>query len=275
MLLDIVNPSSKMEEKTSSILSLFKYIGQTHKKHMYIADIMTLYSNSSIWSLNRPMDENHVNNLLKCMEEEYTNINNITLFGNIVCVYVEDKNNIIIIDGQHRMEASKRFFEKNNYSFDTTIEVIMLKTESDIELIKYFNKINNVSGQIEEFLPNIKQSEMKTILMKMFKTGVYDTDKRKNRPNLTIKDLLDYYNFNKVKFKDDISLFKKMDTYLKKASLNDIFNKSITQKETDMWNKCKLINFFLGIRPKKTVKVGSVSYSLLDLDDILEKVVNT
>ena len=114
----------------------------TEKVNLSMVDILNL--NIIIPDIQREIDENHVENIIKFMEDYYDTYNNY-IFINVLTITKFHMNEMIkysLIDGQHRYVAYKKLYEKyEDRDMNIDLEIITVSNESQID--KLFKIINS------------------------------------------------------------------------------------------------------------------------------------
>lgn len=226
-----------------------------------------LMNKTTIWRYNRSIDENRVNSI-------YENIKESNPIGWTLEAFLDksitsdDKNNITIINGQHRVEAIRKFLaEHDNYMYcDREVLVwiydIENEEENEEEIIELFKKVNS-SIQLNEFeLPSRKKIELCNQLLThcILKEGIKTDTKTnsshppyihikqfksildeiiKNNPDMSNVEIID----NMVKINNRISCICNETSFEKlfgRKQMNDDKLKSI--------NKANQIRFYLNIK---------------------------
>ena len=251
------------------VLSNFRYIGTYGKKQIFEANARQLINNSSMWSLNRPLDHEHVNQIYHAMLFEKEKTNKITMFGSLSFFYDKKKDTLSQIDGMHRITALQRILDNDKtISINLVIDVYTSEDETDNKLIELFSTLNHVKPQLEETLPT---KEKETLLHKILsyynKKFECIKEKRCQRPCIEAKVLMDWIheNIKEKTYEEIIELLDEINIKFSRMSMKDIFkNELIIKRESCniFFKKAEQKGFWLGMRQKK--KNGC-----LDWDDMM------
>jgi hypothetical protein len=99
-----------------------------------------------IWKGNRIIDLEHVKNIKESVEQKAFLLD--SGYKTIQYEETDENNNSVkktyIIDGQHRISVVADYFENIKDAKDFSVTITEIRVESELEAIKYFNKINNV-----------------------------------------------------------------------------------------------------------------------------------
>lgn len=133
-----------------------------------------------IWKGNRNIDLDHVNNIQLAISS-----NGFLLDSGYKTIQYDevDENNKMVkktylIDGQHRITVVNDYFENVQDAKDFQVTVTEIRVESELDVIDYFNKINNVKPIQFQEDPNLiinkylqKLIETFPVKGKLFRTG--------------------------------------------------------------------------------------------------------
>lgn len=140
----------------------------------------------------RPLDINHVQNIVKDQIEEYKRYKSYSILQAITVVNINNEI-IYIIDGQHRLQAFKEL-ETLGYDIkNIVVPVVCYKVIDETEMLKYFNMINSNMPIHPLELQDDFASYGKILIENITKTyGVYVKNDNKN-------SLCPHINMNKLK----------------------------------------------------------------------------
>ena len=102
-----------------------------------------LVSTLPVWEGNRNILEDHVKDIQQSLGDNVELLNH-TIFR--IGLIKTDDNRIkhYIVDGQHRAQVLKEYFEKNPFNNDFDALVGIKEFDNESEIIKYFQDINRV-----------------------------------------------------------------------------------------------------------------------------------
>lgn len=164
------------------------YVFDNIKLSLYKYDAKTFCQDFDVWSFNRKLRSEHVENIYKDLCDQKIPY----LMGSIKAIR-DETNQIRIIDGQHRLQALKMYIE-NNVEKSVSILVEMYRVpslDSDIvfELFKIANNNLNVTveDEIDMFVVNLVNKLMSDPELSK---GIIDkNDGRVYRPRISKKML--------------------------------------------------------------------------------------
>lgn len=111
------------------------------KSCVYLQKLGTIL-NYKIPKLQRPLDNNHIQKIIKDQIEEYTRYKSYSILQAITVVNINNEF-VYIIDGQHRIHAFKEL-EKLGYDIQNiVVPVVCYRVIDETEMWRYFNMINN------------------------------------------------------------------------------------------------------------------------------------
>lgn len=231
---------------------------------MSYRDIM---NNTSNWIYNREIEYDRVNNI-------YDNIKENNSIGWTLDAFVDksitndDKINIKIINGQHRVEAIRTYLSKHdNYMYCNRSVLVWLyfienEDENPDEVIEIFKKVNS-SYQLKEcqFPSKIKIEICNQIIIHpILKEGI-KTDSKTNiahQPYIHIKELKEIIdkiieNNSEMTINEIIDGIVKINNRIScicnENSFEKLFGKKqITDKRLKHMNKANEIKFYLNIK---------------------------
>jgi hypothetical protein len=237
----------------------FQHICTQGIKSSYLVDSRILINNSTIWTLNRPLNGSHLDKLFKAMDDEYKKTGTVTVYSTISVFYNIHKNSLSIFDGQHRVSALSDMMDKYNCTFSIIVDVYKNSTSETSEQIKNFLKTNDVLGQDVEYRPTIKKESLICMIQSEFnklrKIRIKET--KSNRPYLYIKDLTDFIQttpkLQNLSHEDIIKLLKQINDKMSKMSMQELFKAEWRKSPKvclSMFEKAEKLGFFLALRQK-------------------------
>lgn len=225
-------------------------------KSLYLSRARQLLSSRkiSVWELNRPLDETHVNEIAKSLELEYNETRQITVFGSLG-VFRED-GIYKIFDGQHRLEALKIILDKYS-SLNPEITVEVYETKNPIVL---FTKLNQIKPQEEKTSPDSKKEKLAKLIQARFINQV-KIQQRANRPRVTLKALMDTINtseFSEESAEAIMNRIEGINSQFAGFDMEKIFGKEF-EKDPELCNRvyrsASEMGFYLGLRKLKNSRL--------------------
>lgn len=208
----------------------------------YASDARDFIPNIKLWSSQRSVNQNHINELIECLKKRNHFIGTFKI--------VRDKEKKLrLIDGQHRFLAIKKIME-NNSSFNMNIVIELYETDNfdsdyTINLFKEANSCLNVS---EADLPNIVCNKVIKQLCERFPNMIIEIKegKRCNRPRVDKRELY-------LKLREYIQETHKNENEVLQEILNKNNEYGLRGRQTfknvsvSMFEKCKETGFYLGL----------------------------
>ena len=253
-----------------------KLLDDTDNSMLIKIDYVSLIRYIKHWSYNRQINEDVVNELYDSIVE------NNKIVWTLTAIKERSKNNLYLIDGQHRFEAiKKRMIEDNNLQFNSNLYIniyLVDNKENDSQyIIDLFNKINKNTPLGENDYPD---NSIINIIQKMIndpvlKRGIKIDEKRHSahQPYIHKKTLNEIFQKNKeiIKTIDAdliINNLKIINNRLRLKSFEDIYlNDNTTNR--NKWESAKKIEFFLGLKEcKTTYRIENIIRNIKTPDDL-------
>jgi len=256
--IDSPNQFSVIEEKTDDVFDpvLGKLKVVVGNKSLYVPRARQLLFNQrvSVWELNRPIDENHVKNIVDSLEAEYKETKQITVFGSLG-LFRED-NVYKIFDGQHRSRALELILEKYpNLNPELTVEVYETKNPIDL-----FTKLNQIKPQDEKTKPDSKKEKLVKLIQARF-TDRVKSQRQVHRPRVTLKALMDTINtgdFAEESPESIMSRLENINAQLARCDMEKLFEKEYQKNPelcTRIYDQASQMGFYLGLRKLKNSRL--------------------
>ena len=207
----------------------------------------------------RLLNDEHVDNLVKDQEEEFMNNKCFSLMQSItVC---KKGSEIIVLDGQHRIEAFKRLIS-NGYKTDQTLPVVCYDVEDDQTISEYYKRVNsNHPINPMEISTNwiLVGKQFCVWFTNEYKTYIKNTNNKCCCPNINIQDMMRYikrYTFFErleekgISIMEIINKIKEFNKYLYTNMENILkyqLDNNLNIKITKCYLKNKNFPCFLGI----------------------------
>lgn len=220
-IIDIAIKNCKLQElkNIDKYPNIFK--SKDNKINTYIIDCN--FINDSIfkpWKLNRPVDNKRVNNIINYLIDNKPE----KIEGEIFCAEIEDRKKSCcyeIYDGNHRMTAIKKGF--NKICPESKIIITIIKVKNDKELLEHFTRINKMVPLSEADL--VGDVDAKSVLYKIAneycnKYETLHTIKRNpNRPYFNRDEFVDniykvYTTCNIKEYNELIELLEKVNNII-------------------------------------------------------------
>lgn len=212
------------------------------------------------WTYNRSLN-------LEKVDELYQEIKyNSSKFGwTLHAFYNKSNEEIIILDGQHRREAIKKFIELDDLDFANNDEILLWLYDIECEetnegdIIDLFKRLNNNEPIDFRQLPSKRKIHLSNLIMNEFKSAV--------RMNVnTIEARSPYISKKQIKNICDIIVEKypqlsneeiliKIKEINKKISMmatidnvEELFQKKLNKKDKEIIEECFQLKFYLNIK---------------------------
>lgn len=235
---------------------LYNKIDENENSCLYKIDFRTLISNIGHWSYNRPLKKEIINIF-------YENITKNNISWILSAIKEKDKDNIYLIDGQHRLEAIKKIIQEddgmkiNKYVYVNIYYVDNIDEDFDY-INELFIKINsNTPLEKIDFPSSFTAKLIKEIIKDpVLSKGISTNPKTHSahQPYIHKKTLNEILNISHSIIKDiDINIIinnlKFANNRLSIMSFDKIyFNANKTESDKNNWNKAKEIGFFFGLK---------------------------
>ena len=211
------------------------------------------------WHGNRSIDHSHVESIQK---EVGTNIKILDNGYKLALFHETDAGGSVrlqpyIIDGQHRAEVLKKFYNDNQNHPDFTLIVVKRHVESEGDAIQYFNTLNHTKS-IQWTDPNLIINMYISDLEKTFNTPKVSLIRVKSthRPYLSSEKIRQVLQLNQAKLKVNKTDIDKFIERVKKHNLNGLEKHekdiaySIDMKDEAIVKKAVELKFTLAMNPK-------------------------
>lgn len=219
------------------------------------------------WCYNRSIDETKVDEIYTSLCESYS------MPFILQAVYDEKHTNpitkLLLLDGQHRKEAIRRYIETNDVAMDCPYSVWICvyiinnaETTNTDKVIDLFKKINNNRIFNAEELPDTFVVDLVKAICATFRRKsaikTNDNNKKAHSPCIHKKELHALFNANKLLIKNSkktiAELVKNIQIINHKLSMmkyEDLYTISHQAKETERYKKAVELGFFLNLQNSK------------------------
>jgi len=241
-------------DKTNFYLN--QKIDENENSSLFKIDFRTLISISNIWFHNRQPKPENVNKL-------YENIrtNNINWILSAICE--KGKENIHIIDGQHRLEAIRKIIDEdidmkiNKYVYVNIYYIDNIENDF-VRINELFVKINTNTQLEPEDYPLIFSATLTNQISKdpVLSKGISTNPKTHtaHQPMIHMKTLNEIFNkyhsiISKLDNSTIIKNLKEANNKLSTMPFEELyFNSTVGEPDRNAYNKSKESGFFLGLK---------------------------
>ena len=200
-------------------------------------------------NIQRITDDEKIEDIIKYQKDYLKKHNKFNIIGVINIHYCKQNETYYLTDGQHRYQAIKRLYENMAHNIELAIECI--KVESYEEVKANFNIINK-NTQLPEFPDNIDKNipEMTAMHFKNIYPSIWSKTSRSRRPHIYFNFFQEALGFLTLKLKitnsnDLINIIENFNSKLSNWDISSFPDYKNIKK--DMFDKCKNINFYLGL----------------------------
>lgn len=226
---------------------------------------LCVYSNS--WCFNRTIDDNKVKELYDSLCISY----DIPFI--LHAVYDEKHSNpiakILILDGQHRLEAIKNYVNKKDVNWECNFNVWIClykidnaETTNTHKVIQLFKKINNnrvfnINELPDTFIVDFVQKVQEIPLFKKNKViKSNENTKTCHPPNIHIKELNSLFNLNRelienLSISQLIENIQKINHKISLIPYDKMYDSTLKYKEKAKYEKAVAKCFFLNLKTSK------------------------
>lgn len=215
------------------------------------------------WLYNRSLSNEKVDELY---EEIKTNSNK--LCWNLHAFFNKSNNEVIILDGQHRREAIKKYLELNDNDMSNEDEILIWLYDIEDEetneeyLIDLFIKLNNNEPIDRRILPSKRKINLFNLIINdsCFKKAIRQNENTNEArsPYISkkqVKNIIDII-INKIPLLNNEEILIKMKEINKKISNmatienieEQLFKRKLNKKEKEIIDECFEIKFYLNIK---------------------------
>lgn len=182
---------------------------------------------------------------------------------------------ILILDGQHRVEAIRRYIAEKDSSFECTYKAYVhiykinyAETKNAGKVIDLFRKINNhrvfdESDMPSTFITDLVNSIASLPQFKRFKPIKFNENTRTcHQPQMHAKELNALFNQNREMIENGGNTIEQLTQNIKdinhKISIKPfddrLYNRSVLTKEREKFDKAQTMGFFLNLKNSKYPK---------------------
>jgi hypothetical protein len=229
---------------------------------LYNFDASVICNELNTWGFNRKLNEEHIESIYQGLQKYSTP----SLMGNIKVVK-DDVGKFQVIDGQHRVQAMRRYINdvnedkiKGTKHWFVLIEIYHVRSINDPIVFELFKIANtNLNMSVEDDVDMYIASIMKAILEDAeLSKGVIDSNvKSINRPRISKKNLYEMFKENmrandvRLSVDEIIRRVKKLNTEFKNKSNLEMFGRNkLTDKNKTQINKANKYGFYLNLDGK-------------------------
>lgn len=196
------------------------------------------------WELNRKVDDEHVIQIYKELRNDYKK-NGEFYFYDPIHIAVKQNNIFYVMDGQHRLLAYNKLFEKNKYPIQQ-IPCIIWFPETDEEFIEIFDKINSRLKIDRSKLFNYKIFDLIKLLEDKYNKNdftIFGKLRPKINKELFINKMRENNNVHKLDTNEIFTKIKVINRQIRGLTRNKRCNISTSD---NIHNTAETMNFFLG-----------------------------
>ncbi len=240
----------KFADYKSNVIS--QYIVQDKIMEFNTKSILCYYLWSGInnldkWELNRKIDEKQVKKIYMQMKNDYEKYNEF-VFYEPVHLAIKTNSIFYVIDGQHRLLACNKLYNKNKYPIQQ-IPCILWFPKNEEEFIEIFDKINSRTPLDKTKLFNYKINDIIKWIDENWNKNKKECLWGKKRPkidkDLFVSKMRSTDIIHKLDTIDIINQIKKINSTIRGLPRNK--RCTCTKSTTDnVHNLAESIDFFLG-----------------------------
>jgi len=220
-------------------------------------DYRPFIRNVEQWNYNRTLNTEKVDELYESIKD------NSTIDWNFTAAKEKGKDNLILLDGQHRSAAIKKYLDEDinmkckKYVI-ITVYYIDDRVKDHAYLCNIFTKINNNVPFDPLDLPSIKVSNIISLIKSdsILCNGISTNTKTQNaHPPIIHEKRFNMVLSNNRKYIDDLTpeqiiiIMKEFNNKLSLMKATDIYG--IQKVNEKAYNKAKNINFYIGLNTNK------------------------
>ena len=215
------------------------------------------------WIYNRSLSREKVDELY---EEIKTNSNK--LCWTLHAFFNKSNNEVIILDGQHRREAIKKYLELNDNDMSNEDEILIWlydiedEETNELDIINLFIKLNNNEPIDKKNLPSIRKINLFNLIIKepCFEKAIRSskTTIEARSPYISkkqVKNIVDLIinKFPQLSNEEILIKIKEMNKKISnKATIENIeeqlFKRKLNKKEKEIIDECFELKFYLNIK---------------------------
>jgi hypothetical protein len=215
------------------------------------------------WIYNRSLSQEKVDELY---EEIKTNSNK--LCWSLHAFFNKSNNEVIILDGQHRREAIKKYLELNDIDLSNEDEILIWLYDIEDEetneeyLIDLFIKLNNNEPIDRKILPSKRKLNLFNLIINepCFKKAIRhsETTIEARSPYISkkqVKNIIDIIvnKFPELSNEEILIKMKEMNKKISNMSIienieEQLFKRKLNKKEKEIIDECFEIKFYLNIK---------------------------
>ncbi len=236
------NEDKNTSEEDEDFLSCKLY--EDYNVKYYSTDARDFIPNIKLWSTQRSVNQEHVQDLIKNLKTH-----NSPHFIGTFKIIRDKEGNKRLIDGQHRYYAIKKIMSENSkFNMNLIVELYEtdhLDSERSINLFQEANSCLNVS---KNDMPNILANNIIKNLSIRFKGMIIDVKdgKRCNRPRINKRELyLKLKTYIQETLKNEDEILQQI------VSINNDYGchgrQTFKKTTTEMFEKCKNSGWYLGL----------------------------
>ena len=203
------------------------------------------------WNVQRPLNEQHVNELIMSFEKSIKETKAIKYCSSVPHIGITPQGKKYIIDGQHRINAFKTICKNYKNAFDTLVLYEQCDTEKELQ--EAWDRSNTVWNQIDPpegkrpKVPRNKAVEKlwnEKLIQYNGTKGMISRSEKPQRPHLNENDFLrKLTTVNFSSYQELETMFNNANESIKKSTLCLKFK----EESPDKWIKCEKYDCFIGL----------------------------
>lgn len=230
------------------------------------------------WCFNRKVDKEKVEELYNSLCEGYD------IPYVLHAIYDEKHSNpiskILILDGQHRQEAIKKYIADKDISFNCDYNVYMhiqkienAETDNTDKVIEIFKKINNhrvfnASDLPSTFIVDLVKNIASIPHFKKHKSIKSNENTRTcHQPNIHAKELNYLFNQNRAEIEGNDNTIQKLSESIQKINhiislipFERLYDASLMSREKEKYERALAMGFFLNLKNSRYPKEEWVKF---------------
>lgn len=255
LIVEIESDEEKEEiefvDNSKSHYFLGKEIHANSIRTLYITNPRDLVEHFKVWSYNRSVNSNHVDNIITSLKNQAQPY----FFGSIKMVR-DSNGKIEVIDGQHRMIALKNLVTNKDFNMDVLSEVYNVDSVESMNIVTMFHEANNNLNVKNGDLPQLKYVDAITNMKEKYPNNIKN-QKSVHYPSITIPNLnqtllrsgiAQTYDISSEQLLSEILMLNHRYGSMKKHELEKKIPHTLKKKFEKGYEKATKSQFFLGLK---------------------------
>jgi len=238
---------SVMEMIKPFIFGKIPYPNTVHRGTLYLLNSRVLDVLGGIrWEMNRPIDVNHVKYFYESYEREIAEgEKNLSFLTQLDFSYIVSKNELKVIDGQHRLEALREIRLKYR-EYEFYVPVLIWEVKNDLDMMNLLHLINHKKS----FDLNLIKYDEADLLMEMeleMKNGGCRSIYGKRRPHMDKEQFLERIEGKFEEWKLRYGEIDNMVRRIREINMEMRGKKDRWGNSTEVLRKADKMEFYLGL----------------------------